>query len=71
MGKRNYETDSDYILDILEKEEDRLLEEISEDLSPPFKFKFAKFLAVRNTIENINVKNALEKRTIESSYLIM
>lgn len=60
MEKRTYETDNDYILDILEKESDKLIEEIEDNLSPEFKYEFAKFLAVRNIIEKINVKNAFE-----------
>lgn len=61
MQKRTYEIDEDYILDVLEQEEDRLIEEITDNLSPIFKFEFLKFLAVRNAIENINIKNAVEQ----------
>ncbi|MBE6089811.1 MAG: hypothetical protein E7206_17610 [Clostridium beijerinckii] len=56
-----YETDADYILDVLVKVEDSLTEEINNNLPENIKIQFAKFLAIRNTIENINVKNAFEK----------
>jgi len=61
MQERTYENDEDYILDILKQEEDRLMEEINDNLSSVFKFEFSKFLAVRNAIENINIKNAVER----------
>lgn len=59
--KRNYETDNDYILDVLEKAADELTNNLVNNIPEDMKFEFSKFLAVRNQIENINVSNAYEK----------
>lgn len=53
MGKKTYENDEDYILDILEKEEDTLLENLCEKVQGEIKNDFAKLLAIINTIESI------------------
>ena len=58
--QKKYEMDNDYILDILEEEEDRLSNQLKDSLSEQMQFQFAKLLAVRNAIENINIKNAFE-----------
>lgn len=59
--KRTYETDDDYILDILEGVVDELTEELANNLPDNMQFEFAKFLAVRNAIENINTENAFKR----------
>lgn len=61
MQKRTYETENDYILDVLEKEEDELVQHIYDDLPESIKFEFTKLLAIRNAIEVINIKYAFEK----------
>ena len=61
VKKRTYETENDYILDILEKEEDELIQNIYGDIPESIKFKFTKLLAIRNAIEVINIKYAFEE----------
>lgn len=57
---QKYELNKDYILDILLEEEDRLVDEINKNISESLKYTFARFLAVRNTIEVLKVENTLE-----------
>lgn len=59
--KKTYEFDSDYILEILEEVADELTEELGNNIPDNMQFQFAKLLAVRNTIENINTENILKK----------
>jgi hypothetical protein len=56
----------DYILEILEIEEDRLTEKILQDrtISEEIKFDFKKLLAVKNEIERINIDVALQQSCI-------
>lgn len=60
MKEKFYESDDDYILEILEGAEDKLIEDISDSLSEPIKIKFSKLLAVIKAIENINIQHAFE-----------
>lgn len=53
MENRVCEKDEDYILEILEKEEDILLENLCEKVPNEIKHDFSKLLAIINTIENI------------------
>lgn len=62
--KKTYEVEDDYILDVLEKAVDELEEELSNNIPSSMQYQFAKLLAVRNAIENINIKNAFEKRLL-------
>ena len=66
MTERTYEINNDYILDVLEREEDRLTEQIllNDNISKSIKFDFRKLLAVRNEIERINIQKLLNKDTI-------
>lgn len=59
--KKTYEFDSDYILEILEEVADELTEELGNNIPDNMQFQFAKLIAVRNTIENINTENILKK----------
>lgn len=61
MQKRTYEKENDYILDVLEKAEDELVQHICDCLPQPIKFEFEKLLSIRNAIEAINVKYAFDE----------
>lgn len=56
--ERNYEIDSDYIFDVLEEEEERLMDELIEMLPEKPRYLFFRYLAVKNTKENIKSKIA-------------
>lgn len=56
--KKNYETDDDYILDVLEDEEERLMDELIEVLPEKTRYLFLRYLAVKDTIEKIKSKIA-------------
>jgi hypothetical protein len=58
MNKRIYETDDDYILDILEDEEERLIEKLIEILPEEIRHLFYRYLTVRATIKKIKAKIA-------------
>ncbi len=49
-----YETDNEYILDILENEEDELFQKIHDSISDKLRFDFAKFVAIKDTILKLN-----------------
>lgn len=51
-----YETDNDYILDVLEKEEDELFQKIHNCISDKLRVDFAKFVAVKDTILKLNIE---------------
>lgn len=58
MGKRTYEKDSEYILEVLEEEEDRLIDMLDKYISKDGWRLMNKLIAVRVEINNIsNVKN--------------
>lgn len=61
MRRKNYEMNNDYILDVLEEAENKLLNEIIKYIPKAVEFKFSKYLAVRNKIEEINIENAFEE----------
>ncbi len=52
-----YETDNEYILDVLQEEEDRLCDKLLNNLPDNMRFYFYKFIAVRNKIEKLNSSN--------------
>ncbi|AGX43254.1 hypothetical protein [Clostridium saccharobutylicum] len=60
MSKK-YVNDEDYILEILEKEEDVLLENLCEKVPEELKHDFSKFLSIVNTIEKIYKEKYNEK----------
>ena len=53
-----YETDNDYILDILEEEEERLMDVLIEMLPQKVRYLFFRYLAVRNMKEKLKSKIA-------------
>lgn len=58
MSKRTYEKDSEYILEVLEEEEDRLIDMLDKYISKDGWRLMNKLIAVRVEINNIsNMKN--------------
>lgn len=57
--KKLYELNDDYILEVLKEVEDKLSEELMNNIPKSMLFTFSKFLAVRNEIERINIRKAL------------
>lgn len=53
-----YINDEDFILEILEKEEDVVLEDLCKKIPQEIKYEFSKLLAIINTIEKIYKKRA-------------
>jgi len=58
MQNKIYETDNDYILDILEEEEERLINKLAGTLSEENKYLFYRYISARDTIESIKLKTA-------------
>jgi hypothetical protein len=58
MNKKTYETDNDYILDILQDEEERLMDELIEILPEETRYLFFRYLAVKDAIEEVRIKIA-------------
>jgi hypothetical protein len=56
--KKIYETDNDYILDVLEDEAERLMDKLIEILPEKTRYLFFRYLAVKDTIERIKSKIA-------------
>ncbi|MBN1042186.1 hypothetical protein FDB52_10245 [Clostridium botulinum] len=61
---KNYKTDNDYILNVLEEAEDNLVKELQNNIPKELLFTFFKFLAVRNEIEKIYIRNTVNKKII-------
>ena len=53
MKKKIYKTKNDYILDILEDEEERLIDKLGEILSDETKYLFYRYISVRDSIDDI------------------
>lgn len=51
--EKEHINDDDYILEILEKEEDIVLEDLCKKIPNEIKYEFSKLLAIINTIEKI------------------
>ncbi|AGF56489.1 hypothetical protein B0P06_005242 [Clostridium saccharoperbutylacetonicum] len=51
-----YTNDSDYILEILEEEEERLLQKLGTKLYEDDKHLFFRYVSVRDTMEDIKLK---------------
>ncbi len=51
-----YKTNNDYILDILENEEDELFQKIYDSISGKLRSDFAKFVAIKDTILKLNIE---------------
>lgn len=56
MELRIYESDNEYILDVLEDEEERLREELGEIVCAKIKYLFYRYISVRDTMEDIKSK---------------
>ncbi len=56
VQERIYKTDNDYILDVLEDEEERLLKELGIKLYEDAKYLFYRYVSVRDTMEDIKLK---------------
>jgi hypothetical protein len=54
--KRNYETDMDYILEILEDDEERVFNKLVEVLPIETRHLFFRYLSVINTINKMKTK---------------
>jgi hypothetical protein len=53
METRIYETNNDYILDVLEDEEEKLIDKLGEILTKESKYLFYRYMAVRQQIDCI------------------
>ncbi len=53
INMKLYEKDNEYILDVLEDEEDRLLEKLGEILSEETRYLFYRYVSVIETINCI------------------
>lgn len=56
MDEKNYKTDDEYLLDILEDEEERLLGKLTNILSSENKYLFYKYVSVRDLMDDIKYK---------------
>lgn len=56
MKERIYESDNEYILDVLEDEEERLRDELGKILCTKTKYFFYRYISVRDTMEDIKLK---------------
>lgn len=54
MVKKNYKTNDDYILDVLQDEEEKLLDKLGEILPEETKYLFYKYLAIKETIQKLS-----------------
>ncbi|WP_160688278.1 hypothetical protein [Clostridium sp. C2-6-12] len=64
---KEYETDEEYVLEALEEVEDKLTDEIFKGINDEkILSKMCKFIAIRNSIEKINIKIALNKKNDEA-----
>jgi hypothetical protein len=58
MDKKNYETDNDYILDVLEDERERLMNKLIEILPEKTRYLFFRYLAVKDEMEKVKSQTA-------------
>lgn len=58
MDNKTYKTNEAYILDVLEDEEERLLEELGKILPEETRHLFYKYLSVKDRIEKMKSKIA-------------
>lgn len=58
MESKTYKTNEEYILDVLEDEEERLFNKIEEIILKEtiIKYLFGRYVSVRDTIDNIKSK---------------
>ncbi|WP_143316845.1 hypothetical protein [Clostridium sp. HBUAS56017] len=55
MLDKTYELDNNYILELLEEEEDKLIEQLCSVLPKDTLFIFSKFLAVESEIKRLKI----------------
>ncbi len=53
-----YKKNIEYILDVLEEEEERLIDKLGESLPYEVKYLFYRYISVRDTIEDMKSKIA-------------
>lgn len=58
MKNKIYGMNSDYILDVLEEEEEKLINKLGGALSEETKYLFYRYVSVRDVIEKIKLKTA-------------
>ena len=56
MRRKLYETDDEYILEVLEIEEERIFDKLVETLPREIRHLFFKYLSVINTINKMKTK---------------
>jgi hypothetical protein len=56
MKNRIYQTDNEYLIDILEDEEERLIDKLGGILPIEIRCLFYRYIAVKDTIEKIKSK---------------
>ncbi len=56
---KDYKIDDNYILDVLEDEEEKLLEKLGEILSEETRYLFYRYISVKDTIRKMKLKNNL------------
>lgn len=56
MKEKTYEANSDYIRDVLEDEEGRLMDKLIDALPEETRYLFFRYLAVKETIEEVKPK---------------
>ena len=58
MREKTYKTNNDYILDILEDEEERLIDKLGEILSEETRYLLYRYISVKDTINYMKSKTA-------------
>lgn len=54
MEERVYETNNDYILDVLEDAANKAIDRIFDEIEGDLRYEFSKLIAILNVIEEIN-----------------
>ncbi len=62
MKERTYEMNQDYILEVLEEAEDKLFQELYNNLPIDSKFILSKLVAVKDEKEKINLQIVLNQK---------
>lgn len=56
--EKTYENNEDYILDVLEEEEERLIKKLGSILPEETKYLFYRYISVRDVLDEIKPKTA-------------
>ncbi|MBN7576043.1 hypothetical protein C1H57_12360 [Clostridium sp. 2-1] len=59
MERNIYKTNNEYILDVLEEEEERLLDILGSILIGEDKYLFYRYISIRDTIDDIKSNKAI------------